>query len=102
MERLSGKVALITGGAQGIGAAHARIFAQEGAKVAVCDIRDSGEEVAAAVRAAGGEAIFIPLDVTSGSQWAQAVETTVATFGGLTTLINNAGIYRVVGLEEET
>ena len=101
--RLSGKVALVSGGASGIGAAHARIFAAEGAKVVVGDIQDEmGKGVADGVNKSGGEATFVRLDVSKEDDWANAVKTAVARFGKLTTLINNAGIYWPQGIEAET
>lgn len=101
--RLDGKVALISGGASGIGAAHVRIFAAEGAAVVSADLQEEmGREIVEEVLAAGGKAHFISLDVASESGWADAVRTVVARFGKLTTLINNAGIYRPQGVEDET
>ncbi len=101
-ERLAGKIALITGGASGIGAAHARVFAANGAKVVVCDIQDAmGKEVVSGINASGGTAIYKHLDVTDGDSWAKAVKATKKEFGGLTTLINNAGIANLKGVEEE-
>ncbi len=92
--RLQGKVALISGGARGQGATEGELFAKEGAKVALADILDAeGEAVAARIRADGGEAIYIHLDVASEDDWRNAVETVVKTFGGLHVLINNAAIY---------
>jgi 3alpha(or 20beta)-hydroxysteroid dehydrogenase len=103
--RLSGKVALITGAARGIGAATARLFALEGAKVVVADKRDElGAEVAPAIDRdavdgdTGGRARLASLDVTSEAAWSQAVELTVAWFGGIDILVNNAGIIRVTPL----
>ena len=101
--RLDGKVALISGGASGIGAAHARVFAAEGAPVVIGDIQeDKGREVTAGVNTNGGEAVFVRLDVTSENDWQNAVHEAVARFGKLTTLINNAGVYWPAGVEEET
>jgi 2,5-dichloro-2,5-cyclohexadiene-1,4-diol dehydrogenase 2 len=101
--RLEGKVALITGGASGIGAAHVKRFAEEGAKVISGDIQDElGVAVVEEVCAAGGEAIYTHLDVTDEDSWAAAVQLATSTFGGLTTLVNNAGIYHPGGVEEET
>lgn len=101
--RLEGKVALITGGASGIGAAHAQVFSDNGAKVVVCDIQDAmGEALVGDINAAGGDAMYQHLDVTSESEWAAAVDATVAKYGALTTLVNNAGITNMVGVEEET
>lgn len=101
--RLEGKVALITGGASGIGAAHAQVFSDNGAKVVICDIQDAmGEALVGDINAAGGDAMYQHLDVTSESEWAAAVDATVAKYGALTTLVNNAGITNMVGVEEET
>jgi len=102
-KRLEGKVALITGGASGIGEAHAKVFADNGAKVAVCDIQDEkGKAVVEAIKQGGGEAIYQHLDVASESEWAAAVRATVQAFGGITSLINNAGFGNVKGVEDET
>lgn len=103
MGRLNGKVALVSGGASGIGAAHVRLFAREGARVVSGDIQeDLGARVAAEANEAGGEVIFVRLDVTSGESWAAAVAAAVSRFGTLTTLVNNAGIYHPGGVTEET
>ncbi len=101
--RLSGKVALITGGAAGMGAAFVRVFAAEGAKVAAADIQDElGRKVADDVNRAGGEAIYVHLDTSQPGDWADAIALTVKRFGKLTTLCNVAGIYRTEGVEAET
>jgi NAD(P)-dependent dehydrogenase (short-subunit alcohol dehydrogenase family) len=101
--RLAGKVALVSGGASGIGAAHVRVFVAEGAKVVAGDIQEAqGRAVVDAVNKSGGEAIFVCLDVTKEEAWANAVKTAVSHFGKLTTLINNAGIYWPQGVEAET
>jgi len=93
MAKLDGKVALISGGARGQGAAEARTFAREGAKVVFGDVRDAdGKEVEAAIRAAGGDAVYVHLDVTSEADWRGAVQITVDRHGRLDILINNAGI----------
>jgi len=93
MAKLDGKVALISGGARGQGAAEARTFAREGAKVVFGDVRDAdGKEVEAAIRAAGGDAVYVRLDVTSEADWRGAVQVTVDRHGRLDILINNAGI----------
>jgi NAD(P)-dependent dehydrogenase (short-subunit alcohol dehydrogenase family) len=91
--RLAGKVALITGGASGMGQSEATIFAREGARVAVADLLETeGARTVDAIKAAGGQARFIKLDVTSEAEWRAAVDATVATFGTLDILVNNAGI----------
>jgi 3(or 17)beta-hydroxysteroid dehydrogenase len=91
--RLKGKVALISGGARGMGAVEARLFAKEGAQVAIGDIlEDEGRKLEAEINATGGEALFVRLDVASEADWQQAVAATVQRFGKLDVLVNNAGI----------
>ena len=91
--RLTGKVALITGGANGMGRSEATIFAKEGARVVVADLLDAeGQKVVAEIKAAGGEARFVKLDVTNEADWKDAVATTETAFGRLNVLVNNAGI----------
>ncbi|MFE3545053.1 SDR family oxidoreductase [Nocardia sp. NPDC059177] len=88
--RLAGRVALISGAASGMGASHARAFVAEGAAVMLADIADAaGEQLAAELGARAG---FVHLDVTSGADWDAAVAATVARFGKLDVLVNNAGI----------
>ena len=100
--RLEGKVALISGGARGLGAAEARLFTSEGAKVGIADIREEeGRALEAEIRESGGEALFISLDVTDEQQWADAVDALVTAYGRLDILVNNAGILEH-GLVEET
>ena len=101
--RLENKVALISGGSRGMGAAEARLFAGEGAKVVIGDIlEDEGRKTAAEIGEAGGECLFVPLDVTSESAWQAAVAAAVARFGKLDILVNNAGIGRGGTVEETT
>ena len=103
MGRLDGKVALISGGARGQGAAEARLFTREGAKVVFGDILDAeGKQVEAAIRAAGGDATYVHLDVTNESSWRAAVDTAVRLYGTLHILVNNAGIYIRKRIEETT
>ena len=91
--RLAGKVAIITGGASGMGAEECRIFAREGAKVIIADIlEDEARKVEAEIAEAGGEAAFIRLDVTSEADWQRAVDDAVQRYGRLDVLVNNAGI----------
>ena len=93
MGKLDGKVALISGGARGQGAAEAETFAREGAKVVFGDIRDDeGRKVEAAIGAAGGAAVYVHLDVASEADWQAAVETATRRYGRLDILINNAAI----------
>jgi NAD(P)-dependent dehydrogenase (short-subunit alcohol dehydrogenase family) len=101
--RLQGKIAIITGGARGIGEAHARLFAAEGAKVVVTDILAAeGQETVASIKASGGDAIFLRHDVTKEADWASVVADTIKQYGGLTTVVNNAGFANLKGVEEET
>jgi NAD(P)-dependent dehydrogenase (short-subunit alcohol dehydrogenase family) len=103
MDRLKGKVALISGGARGQGASEARLFAGEGAKVVIGDVRDdltrqTADEINAKL---GTKAVHaIRLDVTRAADWRSAVESAEREFGGLDILINNAGIANVKGIEE--
>ena len=90
MSSLEGKVALITGAARGQGAAEARLFAQRGAKVMLCDLLDDeGQAVAAEI---GANAAYTRLDVTSENDWKKAIQATIDQFGKLNVLVNNAGI----------
>ena len=93
--RLQGKVALITGAARGQGAAEARLFAQEGAKIVLADVLDQeGTSVAAEIAETGNDAFYVHLDVTNENDWDAAVQLAVSTFGKIDILINNAGIWR--------
>lgn len=100
MGRLDGKVALISGAARGMGRAEARLFAAEGAKVAVCDVRDAEGKVVA--EEIGANAIYQHLDVTNEDEWAAAVAVTTNAFGKLNVLVNNAGIAEAAPLAELT
>lgn len=88
--RLEGKVALISGGARGMGESHARAMVAQGAKVVLGDILDAEGEALA--KELGDSAVYVHLDVTSREQWTAAVDTAVKTFGKLNVLVNNAGI----------
>jgi NAD(P)-dependent dehydrogenase (short-subunit alcohol dehydrogenase family) len=91
--QVAGKVALVTGGASGIGAAVAELLAREGASVAVTDIDElGGPEIVAGIRKAGGEAIFLPQDVTSEARWIEVVAEVEKRYGRLDILVSNAGI----------
>jgi NAD(P)-dependent dehydrogenase (short-subunit alcohol dehydrogenase family) len=93
MARLEGKVALISGGARGLGAAFARAFAQEGAKLVFGDIDDAaGRDVEGAIRAGGGAATYLHLDVTRDDDWRRAIEVATELHGRLDILVNNAGV----------
>src|SRR5882724_3659917 len=104
MGKLDGKVALISGGARGQGAAEAETFAREGAKVVFGDIRDAeGQEVETAIRKADGEATYVHLDVTDEADWQKAVQAAIVLYGRLNILINNAAILIPrVPIEERT
>jgi NAD(P)-dependent dehydrogenase (short-subunit alcohol dehydrogenase family) len=91
--RLQSKIAIVTGGAHGMGADEAMLFAEHGATVVVADVLEGeGAAVAAAIRAAGGEARFARLDVTDDADWARLIDDVVAAHGRLDILVNNAGI----------
>ena len=99
--RLEGKVALITGGARGQGAAEARLFVKEGAKVVIGDILDvEGQKMEAEIAETGGECLYVHLDVTSEADWRNGIDRAVSQFGKLDILVNNAGIFIPAGLEE--
>ncbi len=103
MNRLDGKVALISGAARGIGAETARLMAEAGAKVAIGDVLDEpGRETARAVERAGAEAIYTRLDVTREEDWSAAIAAVTDRFGGLDILVNNAGIFLGMSIEEAT
>jgi NAD(P)-dependent dehydrogenase (short-subunit alcohol dehydrogenase family) len=90
--RLSGKVALVSGGASGMGQSESLIFAREGAKVVVADLLEEGQQVADKIKGAGGQAMFVKLDVSKEAEWEKAVKAAVDAFGKLDVLVNNAGI----------
>ncbi len=99
MERLTGKVAIVTGGARGVGAADVRRFCAEGAAVAIADVLDAeGEALAAELCAAGREARYFHLDVTREADWRSLVAAVTAWKGRITTLVNNAGIVNRTGI----
>jgi len=104
MGKLDGKVALISGGARGQGAAEAKTFAREGARVVFGDVRDAaGQQIEADIRASGGAAVYVHLDVTREEDWRHAVQVAVERYGKLDILINNAGIVIPrVPIEERT
>ncbi len=103
MNDLTGKVALISGAARGIGAETARLMCEAGAKVIVGDILDAqGRETVAAITGAGGTATYVSLDVTSETSWTAAVAAATTTYGRLDILVNNAGIFMGRDFEEAT
>ncbi len=97
------KVVVVTGAAAGIGRATAELFAKGGAKIVATDIDMKGlEETAAHVKAAGGEALTVKHDVSSEEDWIAVLKQGKERFGGIDVLVNNAGIYVIVPLEETT
>ena len=93
MKRVEGKIAIVTGGASGIGRATAERLAEEGAKLVVTDIdATQGKEVVEGIKARGGEAVFMVQDVVDETVWEEVVKLAVDSFGGLNILVNNAGI----------
>ncbi|HEY2089693.1 MAG TPA: SDR family oxidoreductase [Mycobacterium sp.] len=98
--RLAGKVALVTGGARGMGAAEARLFVEHGAKVTIADVLDAEGEVLA--KELGPAARYVHLDVTDEDAWAAGVDDAVQAFGGLDVLVNNAGIVSLAPIVNTT
>ena len=95
MGRLEGKVALISGGAKGMGEIEARMFAEEGASLVIADILDDrGKNLASEISeiSSSGESVYVHLDVRNMSEWNTVVETAIKTFGKLDILVNNAGV----------
>jgi len=91
--RLPKKISIITGGANGMGAEEARLFAAQGSTVVVADLQETeGMEVVKQIESSGGKAIFEKLDVTEESQWVSLIERVVSNLGDLDILVNNAGI----------
>lgn len=101
--RLQNKVAFISGGARGMGAAEAKLFAKEGAKVVIGDVLDDeGRMTESEINETGGECLFVRLDVTSEDSWAAAIASTVSRFGKLDILVNNAGVVTRGSVEDTT
>jgi NAD(P)-dependent dehydrogenase (short-subunit alcohol dehydrogenase family) len=101
MNRLDGKVALISGAARGIGRETAQLMAKEGARVVVADVLDDrGRQTIADITSAGGQAAYTHLDVTSEEDWTAAVNLAVSRFAKLDILVNNAGVFIGKGIEE--
>lgn len=103
MDRVKGKVALVTGGRQGLGKAIAVMLAREGAKVVITDRKEEGAQaVLAEIKAAGSEGIFVQHDVSSEADWDKAIAATLDKFGTLDILVNNAGVGEGKNIEEVT
>jgi 3(or 17)beta-hydroxysteroid dehydrogenase len=103
MNRLDGKIALISGAARGIGAETARLMVEAGAKVAIGDVLDArGRDTVRALENAGGQAMYTHLDVTREEDWSAAIAAATGRFGSLDVLVNNAGIFLGIGIEEAT
>jgi 3(or 17)beta-hydroxysteroid dehydrogenase len=102
MGRLEGKVAMITGGASGIGKAHAELFAKEGAKVVITTRRKvaEGTALAESIKKEGGEATFIKLDVTKEGEWREVINEVIGKYGKLNILVNNAGVSLAKTIED--
>jgi 3(or 17)beta-hydroxysteroid dehydrogenase len=101
MDRVKGKVAIITGGAGGLGSATASLLSKEGAKIVIGDINEAGgEKVVREIKGLGGKAIFIKHDVSSEIEWSHAIETTLDRFGRLDVLVNNAGVILWKNIQE--
>ena len=102
MKRVAGKIALVTGGAMGLGAATAKLLASEGARVLVTDMdAKGGKLIVAQIKKAGGEASFIKHDVTVEKDWERVVKACVKTYGELNVVVNNAGV-GIAGTAEDT
>lgn len=103
MGRLDGRVALITGASGGIGEGDARLFAKEGAKVVVADIKEAeGNKVVGDIKKEGGEAIFLKLDVSKESDWKKVIDEVIKKYDKLNILVNNAGVSLGKTVEETT
>ena len=101
--RVEGKVAFVSGGARGLGAADVCMLSQEGALVAFGDVlEDEGRKLESELRAKGRRVMFVPLDVTDEAKWLRAVAATVAEFGGLDVMVNNAAVGGAGAIEETT
>ncbi len=103
MNRVSNKIAIVTGGSLGLGAAAARMLAREGASVVLTDLKDrEGEDVVRGIAAQGGKALYLHHDVAKEEDWRRVVQRTIADFGRLDVLVNNAGVALGGNPEDQT
>lgn len=103
MQRVEGKVAIVTGAALGLGRASALMLAREGARVVITDKREpEGAAARDVVIAAGGQALFLPQDVAKEEDWSDVINATLSRFGGLDILVNNAGVAHAGNVETTT
>lgn len=103
MERMKGKVALVTGGAVGLGAATSELLAREGASVVLTDVnKEAGQEAAERIGAAGAEVLFLEHDVARENDWQHVIGETMGRFGRLDALVNNAGVALAKDVEHTT
>ncbi len=103
MNRVIGKVAIVTGGASGLGRAISTLLAKEGARVVAGDVNEAGgKKTVDDIKKAGGEAIFVKLDVTQEADWAQIMKVTLERFGKLDILVNCAGVFHDKSIEDTT
>ena len=103
MNRVDGKVAVVSGGARGIGGATAALLAEAGASVVITDrLEADGQALAEEINGSGGTAVFLPHDVTLESDWERVMAETVQRFGGLDIMVNNAGVWGRGVIEETT
>jgi NAD(P)-dependent dehydrogenase (short-subunit alcohol dehydrogenase family) len=103
MDRIKGKVAIVTGAAGGLGSAQASLLAKEGAKVVLTDIDETqGNKIAEEIGHEGSDAIFIKHDVSSEEDWEAVIEKTLSKFGKLDVLVNNAGVILFKNIKETT
>jgi NAD(P)-dependent dehydrogenase (short-subunit alcohol dehydrogenase family) len=103
MNRVLGKIAIVTGAASGLGKSIALMLAREGAKVVATDVNETdGKAITQSIRDLGGEGIFVKQDVTSENDWKEVTKTTMESFGRLDVLVNCAGVFLAASVEDTT